>query len=560
VTANTSNLGLGKPAASAWQARYASRHRYVRLADAPGLPNGRRGRVTIYHRGQDKDSSRQSFILSWCHGGKRVKERVVGDQFDAVRRADEIIEALRTGPPRRPAPLGLGQLAARYIEHLERRAEAGEISPSTPARYRSALQHFVEFATEVGTPSSAKAWVPSRELVLRFKAYLRGKLISPNGHAHTSKRMLSSTGVAFIVAAARALVHWAIAESLLAAAASDAFVHAVKERHARHALSATPIEAADIIKLIEVADPYQLALFSFHIFHGVRVAEPCWTMIEFMDAAGGWIDYRCVDELGYRTKGGVNKRLPLPAPMADALVRLVGGRPGGPLLLKRRVTQGGRARAPSAITLRDIIATVQKHPSTGWAQRARVAAEHIKQLGAIDGDVVRREFAVLVRRAGLRSDLTPKSLRHHFATALERADVPYYTRKYLLGHNLGDKGRRGADVTAIYTHLEPEFIKAAYQRLLDGPLAAVLGAFTRRARAHINSCVLVARLSAAERTPLDTHRGCAPATSHPRPRRNRPTHQAQRAGAPKPGPLTSSESSRAHQSILFAGAQLSQPA
>lgn len=71
-------------------------------------------------------------------------------------------------------------------------------------------------------------------------------------------------------------------------------------------------------------------------------------------------------------------------------------------------------------------------------------------------------------------------LRHHFATALERADVPYYTRKYLLGHNLNHKGRQDSDVTAIYTHLDPDFVKAAYQRLLDGPFAEVLEAFTTR--------------------------------------------------------------------------------
>ncbi len=34
-------------------------------------------------------------------------------------------------------------------------------------------------------------------------------------------------------------------------------------------------------------------------------------MIEFVDRAGSWIEYRCIDELGYRTKGDTNKRLPI---------------------------------------------------------------------------------------------------------------------------------------------------------------------------------------------------------------------------------------------------------
>lgn len=44
-------------------------------------------------------------------------------------------------------------------------------------------------------------------------------------------------------------------------------------------------------------------------------------------------------------------------------------------------------------------------------------------------------------------------------------------------HRLGD---RGADIAAICTHLEPDFMKAAYQRVFGGPLANVLKEFSRR--------------------------------------------------------------------------------
>lgn len=46
-----------------------------------------------------------------------------------------------------------------------------------------------------------------------------------------------------------------------------------------------------------------------------------------------------------------------------------------------------------------------------------------------------------------------------------------------MGHRLNDRGGRGFDITAIYTHLEPDFVKATYQRVLDGPLAKVVEAF-----------------------------------------------------------------------------------
>ena len=58
--------------------------------------------------------------------------------------------------------------------------------------------------------------------------------------------------------------------------------------------------------------------------------------------------------------------------------------------------------------------------------------------------------------------------------------MPYYTRKYLLGHRLSGRGGRGSDITAVYTHLEPDLIRSAYQRVLDGPLAKVANAFTVR--------------------------------------------------------------------------------
>jgi integrase len=491
-------------AESTWQARYGPRHGYVRLVDDPALPNGRRGRVTIYRRGRNPAPAQpQTFILAWCAGGRRHKERVTGDKFDAVRRADEITATLRSGPQREHAPLGVDDLISRYMKHLEQRADAGEVSPNTPGRYRSALQHLAAFVAQDKDRPAGRAPVPDRDFALRFKAQLQGTMISPNGHAHTPRRPLAGKGIGFIMASTRAMVHWAVQEGLLPAVAAEGFAQAARCHITGHALPAPPITTDEVIRLIEAADPYQLALFSFHIFHGVRVAEPCWLMAEFLDAAGEWIDYRCIDELGYRTKGDVNKRLPVPAPMLGALARSLNRRIGGPLLMKRRIVESRSAARRPTGDLGSIVRTVRERAPSGWAERARVAADHLKALGAIDGDDVRREFARLIRQAGVRSDLTPKALRHHFATALERADVPYYTRKYLLGHNHGDTGRRGADVTAIYTHLEPDFIRTIYQRVLDGPLAKVVEAFAQRVGATGERPNPAERASVCEALPGD---------------------------------------------------------
>ena len=65
--------------------------------------------MTIYRRGLSTDGSGlQTFVLSWCCAGRRQKDRVVGDKFEAVRRADEIKALLRAGTARpRPGSLGV---------------------------------------------------------------------------------------------------------------------------------------------------------------------------------------------------------------------------------------------------------------------------------------------------------------------------------------------------------------------------------------------------------------------------------------------------------------------
>lgn len=475
------NMAADKTTRVSWQQRYAHRHAFVRVTGDPALPNGRRGRVTIYRRGHEESSSGSStFILSWCTDGKHKKERVVGDKFDAVRRADEINSQIAAGAVSSTVQAEPETLLREYVAHLERRADAGQVAPNTPARYRSALTYWVNFVGQDGTCRSCHGWAPVRDSALRFQAFLQGRLIAPNGHPNAKRRPLSMKGIDFILAGTRAMIRWGVREGLLRPGAADGFIAAGRNRPPTRVLSLPPITTDALIRLVQAADLYQLVLFSFHIFHGVRVAEPCWLMAEFFDAAEGWIDYRCIEELGYRTKGAVDKRLPVPHPMARGLSALLNGRTGGPLLRKRRFVERQSNARRSVSDLAQIVERVQRFSPSSWSERFRMAATHLKQSGATDGDDIRREFSRLARTAGIQSDVTPKALRHHFATALERADVPYYTRKYLLGHRLGGRGGRGADITAIYTHLEPDFIKGAYQRVLDGPLANVLTAFSSR--------------------------------------------------------------------------------
>ena len=468
---------------STWRERYGRRHGYIRLQGDPALPNGRRGRVTLYQRGEyAQEDGRHTYILSWCVHGRRHKQHVVGDVYDAVRRADEINAAINNNTATTTSSrLTAEDLVSRFIDGLHQRADAGEVSPKTPARYRGALRHLVTFSNTCVQPRmNQNGWIPTRDFALQFKAHLHGARISPNGHPHTPRRPIAVKGIDFILSASRALVHWATREGHLPSSALEAFAQVGRRHVAAPALSTAPIRTDEVVALIHQADLYQLALFSFHIFHGARVAEPCWLMIEFVDWAGSWIEYRCIDELGYRSKGGTNKRLPMPAPMAQALTGLAAGRTGGPIVCKRRIAQREAKRHERQCTFRDLVRMVEQRSPANWSQRAQAGLATLKEARGITGDDVRREFARLCRRASLRDGLRPKSLRHHFATALEHADIPYYTRKYLLGHTTSAQGQHAGDPTAVYTHLEPDLVQAGYQRLLDGPLSNIVTAFAKR--------------------------------------------------------------------------------
>lgn len=273
------------------------------------------------------------------------------------------------------------------------------------------------------------------------------------------------------------MIRWAASEQLLPSASTRTFAQPDQCRARQQAMSAAPITTDELIRLIRAADRYHLTLLAFYIFHGVRVSEPCWLMLEDFDAQGGWLNYRCIERLGYRTKGGVDKNLPVPDVMSRAILHAAGNRHGGPLLVKRRLAD---THVTTPEGLDGIIQVVERQTPPNWSERGRLARAHLKKIGAIDGDDVRREFRQLVRAADVRHSVTPKALRHFFATALEQSDVPYYTRKYLLGHRLTNGGARGDDVTATYTHLEPNQIKTAYQHLLDGSLREVADPFAAR--------------------------------------------------------------------------------
>lgn len=481
---------------SKWSRRYGRRHAYQRLPDQLGLKDGRRGRVTIYQRGSESDTAGNfRFVLSWSAQGKRRKETFIGDVFAAVARADEInddVASHRTQHDVRRC--ALSELVEHFVAELHQRAAAGDLAPATPQRYASALRHLLDLENDTNG-----AWMPTRDWALELKARLNGKLIASNGHPNTTKRSLRQSGVAYILATAAALIRWAVERERLPATALAVVPHLHQRRKPTRVTNPVPITHEQLNLLFAAAEsPAELLPIALIAYHGLRPSEAAWLMAERIDFEGGWITYGGIEELGHRTKGNVEKRLPIPEHLRQLLESVLGDRRTGPVLLRatgpnlhadhrspcaprhspsprrssgRRRTGGStRATGPrrrDVPPLAALCARVRADAPNSWSARHAAGKRALLAAGGVDGDHLRRLFRRLARRAGLPRAITPKALRHLFATTLEQAGVGYYTRRYMLGHAVSERGRR--DATAVYTHVDDGNVRRAFESTLVCP-------------------------------------------------------------------------------------------
>jgi hypothetical protein len=249
---------------SKWSGRYGDRHRYIPILDDPLLPNSRRGRIRIYRRGVEDAPGQQRFVLNWFESGRNCKRTVLGDKFTAVAEADRINQRLGSlgWSGLEGQQISLSLLLDRYIEHLEERSDAGEISARTAVRYKNALRYLLQFAEENIGISQAAAGKVDDHFVLGFKAYLRNLKIHPNGHRNAQLKSLSEAGIRFVMSVARAAWHWALGHNppLLPEGAFNPFRGHVGARQPRNLVTQPDLNTHDIVKLIEVADVYQLIL------------------------------------------------------------------------------------------------------------------------------------------------------------------------------------------------------------------------------------------------------------------------------------------------------------
>ena len=243
-------------------------------------------------------------------------------------------------------------------------------------------------------------------------------------------------------------------------------------------MSQPALNVRDIVRLIEVADTYQLILLLPLTLYGLRASEPCYLLVEDWNRKDWLLTVSCAPDLEYKTKGRTAKTFPVPPILDRLLILATSERAGGPLLPSRSHFEGRNAVSPLLVTKQQMIGEYHRRIEGDCSARQRLKTLDglFREAGAVTYDQISREFHHLIRRANLPTKATLKSLRHLFAAALEKANISYFTRKYFMGHRV----RR--DPLAVYTSMDFEEIRSEFDRLLSGPMAPILTAAARRMR------------------------------------------------------------------------------
>jgi hypothetical protein len=466
----TSDTGPATAGGSSWTARYGAKHRWVRLAYLPAgltLPE----KVRVYQRAEH-------FLLNWWdpQAGKNLSERVTGDLLAALTRARQIDDRLthfRTGGAGSGGRLGHGDLVAKFLADLARRADAGEVAPNTVGRYRTALDHYLEFAAQPDVarryPLAARA---DRDFRLGLAAYLAAR--PPRGRR--------SGGHGFVLDAVRAAFAWA-ADPDRGGLLPDGFRTPFRQGGGGRPvfkgdpLAGPAVTMTMVVDLVRAADAFQLRLFAPLALFGLRAAEPCLLFADHLK--GGWLRVPCVPELDLWTKGRSDKSLPLVDELAPFWDVLAGGRAAGLLLDRRAVLEGHEAAPLRGLPLPDLIAEYRRRCAQAGAQgaagRRAVRVGLLRDAGGLNYDDVEGEFRRLAARLGWPRAATLKGFRHLFATGMNDAGMPDAHRRYLLGHSPG----RAA--VAAYTHLSG--VREIYAGVLRGAWAPLAEAVRARAAA-----------------------------------------------------------------------------
>ncbi len=416
------------------------------------------GKVRAYLRGQ-------VWYLQYCEGGRRRRPRVGPDRDQARQMAAQINGQLEVGAPAALSyePLSVPDLRQRWLDHHE---HVRRSSLQTIRRYRAATEHlltFIEKSCPVRHASDFRA-----KHATDFVRHLRTIKVAPNGHHKARKRPLHDTGIKFILETCSSLFNYAQRNRHLSPYAENPFrmieVSRMPIEDFRPVLIFTEEQEQ---KFLEACDDWQFPLFLTLLLTGMRPGELVHLLLpDNLDLATGWLYVRNKPQLGWQVKTRNERDIPLVPVLVKVLQRAVGGRTTGPVFRQRRFVNGFEpvlTGANPAALQRELALRLRRKEAEGTeslsrADRQLVASTIWRNLGAVDNDMVRREFINVTERIGMGQITAPKTLRHTFATILQDANVDPLIRNELMGHVPAGLPVPGAGLamTAVYTHTRPE--------------------------------------------------------------------------------------------------------
>lgn len=447
-------------AKASWKTRYGEQHRLTRVsgkAIGVELPK----RVRIYQR-------RDHYILQWWEPSesRNLNQRVDGDLIAAIsvgRVVEERLENFRSAGAIGKRT-GLMQVFDLYLADLQQRADAGQVATGTVRRYRSAIEHCKNFATQ---PRLQKNYPYAHQVDRQFQLKLACYLQQPDS------KLGARSSSQYVVDTCRAVFAWAADPArgnLLPQGFINPFVQqSDSATQVRNALIGEPdISIPMAADLIAACDDFQLPVFATILLYGLRPSELSFLFHELIDDQ--WFRVECLPELYYFTKGRRNKMFPRCQPINALLDSM--GRTGPGLLFNNRLASAQPRRTTLPQTVLEYRRRCQQARLSTATVREQLRNQVLAENGWLDYDRIEGEFRILADRLAWPRNATLKDLRHLFSTSMENAGVPEFYRKFFMGQSPGRAPIVG------YTHLNR--LEEQYMKLLETEFAPIVAAINER--------------------------------------------------------------------------------
>jgi integrase len=434
----------------------------------------------IYYRQQGKAVRRSvgDAALAECEASL-LNAKFVAEDFGlplgkllAERFQSHLVQPGMASPTASPlntakAAVDVALLRSRFLAHHELVLKS---AVGTLSRYSSATLYLENFARERSiNDATAVSAAP-------FIAYLRSLDISPNGHRNTIRRKLADKGVRYIAECCRSLYHFGINQDLMPVGTGNPFSgRRSVPIQIRDAKQIFLFDADREAAFFTAARPWTFAVHFVLAKTGLRPGELVHLLIEDLDLAGGWLLVRGKPEVGWTTKTGTERRVPLLPEVLGVLRERIGGRKSGVVFLRERLAVAGvrsplltgdRAQLAFVVRQRLLDARNKKEQPLTRREEARLYEQVWQDAGAILVDRIRTSFIRAARAAELTGATCPKSWRHTFATLLQQANVDVLVRQETLGHKPSTPGRSALGMTGVYTHTAPDFQRREIERAL----------------------------------------------------------------------------------------------